>query len=85
MTRITKQSSLSLYNKVAPLYGLLHHIQTLWADDIHRESVVTYANLNNWQPVERDKPVNVLEISFGKFNDEDIKRLEDDFGRANQD
>src|SRR3989338_1320225 len=47
MTRITKQRSLSLYNKVAPLYGLLHHIQTLWADDIHRESVVTYANLKS--------------------------------------
>jgi len=28
------------------------------------------------------KEVNVLEISLGNFNEKDIKRLEDDFGRA---
>jgi len=27
------------------------------------------------------KPVRILVISFGKFNEKDIKRLEDDFGR----
>jgi mannose-6-phosphate isomerase len=28
------------------------------------------------------KPVNVLEISFGTFNEKDIKRIEDAYGRA---
>ena len=28
-----------------------------------------------------DKPVKVLEISFGKFNENDIIRFEDDFDR----
>jgi len=27
------------------------------------------------------KPARFIEISFGKFNEKDIKRLEDDFGR----
>jgi mannose-1-phosphate guanylyltransferase/mannose-6-phosphate isomerase len=27
------------------------------------------------------KPARILEIAFGKFNEKDIKRLEDDFGR----
>lgn len=27
------------------------------------------------------KPARILEISFGKFNEKDIKRIEDDFGR----
>jgi len=29
-----------------------------------------------------DKDVHVLEISLGKFDEKDIKRIEDDFGRA---
>ena len=28
------------------------------------------------------KKVKILEISFGKFDEEDVVRLEDDFGRA---
>ncbi len=28
------------------------------------------------------KPVSILEISFGKFNENDIVRLKDDFGRV---
>lgn len=28
------------------------------------------------------KPVHVLEISFGKFDEKDIVRVEDDFGRS---
>ena len=28
------------------------------------------------------KPVRILEISFGKFNEKDVKRLKDDFGRS---
>lgn len=28
------------------------------------------------------KPVSVLEISFGKFDENDIRRLEDKYGRA---
>ena len=28
------------------------------------------------------KPVNVLEISFGNFDEKDIKRLEDKYGRV---
>jgi len=28
------------------------------------------------------KPARFLEIAFGNFNEKDIKRLEDDFGRA---
>ena len=30
----------------------------------------------------KDKPAKVLEISFGKFNENDIVRLEDDYGRV---
>lgn len=29
-----------------------------------------------------DKDVHVLEISLGKFDEKDIKRIEDDFGRV---
>jgi len=29
-----------------------------------------------------EKPAQILEISFGKFDEKDIKRFEDDFGRA---
>ena len=29
-----------------------------------------------------DKQVKILEISFGKFNEKDIERKEDDFGRV---
>ena len=28
-----------------------------------------------------NKPVRVLEVSFGKFNEQDIVRIEDDYGR----
>ena len=28
------------------------------------------------------KPVRILEISFGKFSEKDIKRIKDDFGRS---
>jgi mannose-6-phosphate isomerase-like protein (cupin superfamily) len=30
----------------------------------------------------KDAPAKVLEISFGKFDENDIVRLEDDYGRA---
>ncbi len=28
------------YNSLSPFYDMLHHLQTLWADDIHRKAVV---------------------------------------------
>jgi len=28
------------------------------------------------------KPVRFLEVAFGEFSEKDIKRLEDDYGRA---
>jgi demethylmenaquinone methyltransferase/2-methoxy-6-polyprenyl-1,4-benzoquinol methylase len=34
---IQQQRSIRIYNKVAGLYDVLHHVQTLWADTYHRK------------------------------------------------
>jgi ubiquinone/menaquinone biosynthesis C-methylase UbiE len=43
---INQDRSRALYDRYAPFYNLLHHVQTLWADSTHRKEVVRIANLN---------------------------------------
>jgi mannose-6-phosphate isomerase len=44
------------------------------------EVIVRTGQLHRIQAL--SKPVNVLEVSFGRFDEKDIVRVEDDFGRA---
>lgn len=46
-----------LYNEISKGYDLKHHLQTLWADDIHRRYVVKYSSINNGE--------NVLDMGTG--------------------
>ena len=44
-------------------------------------SEITIKQHQNHRIEALSKPVNVLEISFGNFDEKDIKRLEDKYGR----
>lgn len=46
-SRINESRSLRLYGSVARHYELLHHVQTLWADTLHRKLVASRAQLDS--------------------------------------
>ena len=43
----SKERTKSLYDRIAHIYDLRHHLQTLWADDIHREEIVKASKLED--------------------------------------
>ena len=44
--KINESRSLRLYGRVARRYEMLHHLQTLWADTLHRKLVASRAQLD---------------------------------------
>lgn len=45
--KISKERGLELYWKRASIYDFTHHLQTLWADNIHRKATVKHAYLKD--------------------------------------
>ncbi len=80
-----QRCSLQYHNQRQEFWKLIEGEAIFEVDGQKIEAVVgtecTIENKMKHRLVGKDKPAKVLEISFGTFEEDDIVRLEDDYGR----